>query len=227
MCNIIRKSMNNIRVKNIDIKSKKDVTEITVKKGRKKKIILILGPSSVGKTSYAMKKYGGDRYCLIDSDQVWYMLITKFGWSRDKIKRELFNCMIKLAKGCIKLGQMPVLIHDRYDILEYVKRRECKIIVVAAKLDRLIKNFYKRNDRRFIPGVLEGWEHFFEPVDKRGKGRFLIKRDNLTGFILERKVDKVAVERFKRKFFSGSGVGDKNKSWVGVKGECDQLLVLE
>lgn len=193
------------------------------------KMILILGPSSVGKTSYAMKKYGGDRYCLIDSDQVWYMLITKFKWNKEKVDKEIFPCMIKLAKGCTKLGQIPVLIHDRYDILDYVKRRECKIIVVAAKLDRLIKNFYKRNDRRFIPSVLGGWEQFFEPVDKRGKGRFLIKRDHLKKFVLERKADKVAVKRFIKKFFgsSSSGSSGGSKSWVGVKGEYDQLLVLE
>ena len=196
---------------------------VAAKKGEKKgKMILILGPSSVGKTSYAMKKYGGDRYCLIDSDQVWYILIKKFAWNKEKVSKEIFPCMMKLAKGCQALGQIPVLIHDRYDILPFVKRDECKIIVVAAKLDRLIKNFYKRNDRRFIPGVLEGWEKFFTPVDKKGKGRFLIKRNNLKGFKLERKIDKVAVKRFIKKFFKG----DMSKSWIGVKRDCDQLIVI-
>ena len=38
------------------------------------KQILLVGPSSVGKTTYAIKKYSSNKYCLIDSDQVWYLL---------------------------------------------------------------------------------------------------------------------------------------------------------
>ena len=72
-------------------------------------------------------------------------------------------------------------------------------------------------------GAVKGWERFFEPVDKRGKDRFLIRRDHLKEFIVKQKADQTAIDRFNKKFFKG----ESKKSWIGVKGEYDQLVVTE
>ena len=183
------------------------------------KQILIIGPSSVGKTSYAYKKYGNNKYCIIDSDQVWNELNKKFDWDRKKVEKELYPSMIKIGNDCNKI---PVFIDDRYDILRYLKREETNIIVIGAKLDRLIKNFYKRSDQRIISNVLKGWERFFEKASGIGKNRFLIKECYLDRFEVNTKADRVGIDKFIKKFFTKGS----SKSWIKVKGEFDELVII-
>ena len=70
--------------------------------------------------------------------------------------------------------------------------------------------------------MLNGWERFFEKADGRGKNRFLIKEEDLSGFKINTKGDRVEINKFIKKFFTK----DSNKSWIKVKGEFDQLVII-
>lgn len=190
---------------------------------RSKNIILITGPSTVGKTTYSIKKYNNNKYCLIDTDVVWFILAKKYKWNRDQINKDLYPTIVDHINNCHKSNKTPVVVDNKYDLLSYVKRDKVKIIVVGAKLDRLVKNFYKRSDKRDISFVLKEWEKFFQPFDRKGKNRFCIKKDDLNNFIIKKKKDKTGIDRFIKKFFGSSK--SKSKVWIGVKGEYDQLFV--
>lgn len=185
------------------------------------KQILLVGPSSVGKTTYAIKKYNSNKYCLIDSDQVWYLLGNKYSWDRKKIEEQLYPCMIKLGKACKKIKQIPVFIDNSYKILDHLKRSDTHIIVLSTRLHKLVKNFYKRNDSRLIRNVLRNWETFFITASTKGKNSFLIKKDHLKEFKPNNKQDQVAIKKFIKYYF-----GNKKETWVKTLNQCDQLVVL-
>ena len=46
--------------------------------------IILGGPSSVGKTTYALKHY--QDYYIIDSDVVWFELAKEYNWDKKKNK---------------------------------------------------------------------------------------------------------------------------------------------
>ena len=104
--------------------------------------IILAGPSSVGKTTYAYKHYKD--YYLVDSDDVWFELAEKYNYDRKKINKEIFKRMYDIAKK----QKDVVLVHtDPSELLKYFDRKEVTILLLATNFRNLARNLIKRQDR--------------------------------------------------------------------------------
>ena len=141
------------------------------------KYIILCGPSSVGKTTYASKKY--KNYKIIDSDEVWFELAKEYNYDRKKINDELFKRMYKIAKE----NEKVVLIHtDSNQLLKYFNRDEVKIILLATNFKNLGRNLKLRNDRRLcnvLGNSHTGFLFYFMKVSNKitSNTLFLRKKD--------------------------------------------------
>ena len=68
-------------------------------------IIILAGPSSIGKTTYANKNF--KNYTIVDSDKVWFDLAKKYNWDKSKINMNLFKEIVNRAKDSKK----SVIVH--------------------------------------------------------------------------------------------------------------------
>lgn len=59
-------------------------------------IIILAGPSSIGKTTYANKNF--KNYTIVDSDKVWFDLAKKYNWDKSKINMNLFKEIVREQK---------------------------------------------------------------------------------------------------------------------------------
>ena len=170
------------------------------------KYIILCGPSSVGKTTYAKKKYKD--YKIIDSDEVWFELAKEYNYDRKKINDLLFKRMYEMAKE----NKEALLIHTNpEDLLKYFNRNEVKIILLATNFKNLGRNLKLRNDRRLcnVLGFTHtGFLFYFEKVSNKitTNTLFLHKKD-LDELPIKTKEDTKAVNNIITNLFN-----DKRKT---------------
>ena len=136
-------------------------------------IILLSGPSSVGKTTYAKNKY--KKYTIIDSDDIWFELAIKFNWDKDLINKNLFNTITKRA---LKHKNIVIIHTDPKPIVKLLKRKY-KIILLGTNFRNLARNLIKRNDRN-VSSVLgnndTGYLYYFTVSNKLEKPNLYFKK---------------------------------------------------
>lgn len=137
--------------------------------------IILAGPSSVGKTTYARKHYKD--YYLIDSDDIWFELAKEYNYNNTKIRKEIFKRMYDIAKK----QKDVVLVHtDPNPLLHYFDRKEVMVLLLGTNFRNLARNLIKRKDRT-IEHVFSnrhvGYLFYFEQTDSKVNSLYLRKKD--------------------------------------------------
>lgn len=160
--------------------------------------IILSGPSSVGKTTYAVKYY--KNYYVIDSDEIWFELAKEYNWDKKKINKELFKRIYEYSKK----KQNVVIVHtDPTPLLKFFNRSEVTILLFATNFKNLAINLKKRKNRN-IENVLSeghtGYLFYFESTNTKDNSLFLRKKD-LDLIPVNTKGDLNAVENIKKLLF--------------------------
>tara|TARA_B110000971_G_scaffold37995_1_gene36670 strand:+ start:3254 stop:3814 length:561 start_codon:yes stop_codon:yes gene_type:complete len=160
--------------------------------------IILAGPSSVGKTTYASTYY--KNYYMVDSDNVWFELAKEYKYDRKKIDKELYRRMYKIAKE----HNDVVLVHtDPTPLLKYFDRKEVTILLLATNFRNLSRNIIKRQNRE-TENVLcnrhTGYLFYFEQTDSIDNSLYLRKKD-LDNMPVKTKADEKVIEYMKAEFF--------------------------
>lgn len=162
------------------------------------KYIILAGPSSIGKTTYAKKYY--KNYNIIDSDDIWYKLAKEYNYNKTKINNELFKRMYEVAKE----NKYSVLVHtDPSELLKYFKRKEVKIILLGTNFKKLSRNLISRKNRDtsiVLGNSHTGYLFYFEKSEKKPNTLYLKKKD-LDDIPIKKKADKKAVDNIISKLF--------------------------
>ena len=176
--------------------------------------IILAGPSSVGKSSYARKHFKD--YYVIDSDDIWFKLAEDYNYDREKIEKEIFKRMYDIAKTYTN----AVLVHtDPTPLLKYFDRKEITILLLGTHFRNLARNVSKRQDRA-IENVFSnkhvGYLFYFEQTNSKEKSIYLRKKD-LDKIPIKTKKDKIAIENIKSAFFKK----DKKTTRITPKSSID------
>lgn len=186
------------------------------------KYIIICGPSSVGKTTYA-SKYFKD-YKIIDSDNIWFELAKEYKYDRKKIDNELFKRMYKTAIENKKV----VLIHtDPNPLLKYFNRNEVKILLLASNFKKLSRNLKIRNDRS-VANVLgdnhTGFLFYFSKNNNLKTNSLFLKKKDLDNFPLKTKEDKKAVNNIITTLFDNNRKTTRVSPKINI--DYDNFIIL-
>ena len=161
--------------------------------------IILSGPSSVGKSTYALKYY--KNYHIIDSDAVWFELAKEYNWDKKKINKELFKRIYEYSKK----KQNVVIVHtDPTPLLKYFDRSEVKILLLATNFRNLALNLKKRKNRNtenVLSNEHTGYLFYFEPTNSKDNSVFLRKKD-LDQMPINKKGDLNAIENVKQRLFA-------------------------
>ena len=173
------------------------------------KILIITGPSSVGKSTYARKEYAD--WTIIESDGILWDKLSLLSENRskkypykpirkkieEKIYHEMYNESLDKKKVVFVVNyERPLIdILDNEDI-------GYKIILIGSNLTRLVKNVNKRGNRT-VGGVLLDYSRFFKPIedDEEYDDSINIRRSSLDTFEKTTKKDDKIIEKFKTEFF--------------------------
>ena len=179
-------------------------------------IILLAGPSSVGKTTYAKKKY--KNYPIIDSDDVWFELAIKYNWDKKLINKNLFET---IAQRALEYPNTVIVHTDPQPIVNLLKK-DYKIILLATNFRNLARNLIKRNDRP-VSVVLgnspQGFLYYFTVTNKLEKPNLFLRKKDLDLMPVKTKKDKKSVDIIKNKLFK-----DKNTVRVVPKINYDEFI---
>ena len=160
--------------------------------------IILSGPSSVGKTTYALKHY--KNYYVIDSDEIWFELAKEFNWDKKKINKELFKRIYEYSKK----KQNVVIVHtDATPLLKYFDRSKVIILLLATNFKNLAINLKKRKNRNTENILCDrhtGYLFYFESTDTKDNSLFLRKKD-LDQMPVNTKSDLNAIENIKKSLF--------------------------
>lgn len=161
--------------------------------------IILGGPSSVGKTTYALKHFKD--YFIIDSDDVWFELAKEYNWDKKKINKNLFRKIHEKAKK----NKDVIIVHtDPTPLLKYFDRKQVTILLLATNFNNLKRNLNKRKDR-YTENVLStdhnGYLFYFEKTDSKDNSLYLRKKD-LDNMPIKTKNDKIAIDNVKNLLFT-------------------------
>ena len=160
-----------------------------------REVTAVVGPSSVGKSTYARRICGTD--CeLIDSDAVWFELAKRHDWDRRKVNAELHEEMIRRARRSRRKRVVLVDLHAAP-----LAELHPQVTFVLADLGALARNVRSRNDRRDTHAVLDG---FSRQVAAGDKG-VVLREEELALFPVRTRKDAAAVARFRKRFFRDAG----------------------
>ena len=161
--------------------------------------IILSGPSSVGKTTYAQKHYKD--YFIIDSDDVWFELAKEYNWDKKKINKNLFRNIYEKAK---KFKDVIIVHTNPTPLLKYFNRKQVTILLLATNFNNLKRNLNKRKDR-YTENVLSnehnGYLFHFEKTDSKDNSLYLRKHD-LDNMPIKTKNDKIAIDNVKKVLFT-------------------------
>ena len=181
-------------------------------------IIILAGPSSIGKTTYANKNF--KNYTIVDSDKVWFDLAKKYNWDKSKINMNLFKEIVKRAKNSKK----SVIVHTNPEpIIKLLKNY--KVILLGTNFRNIARNFYKRDDGRTINGVLgnndNGFLYYYELMKTNEKTNLFLRKKDLELFKPKNKKDKESINIIKNTFFK-----NKKTARVVPKIDYDEFIIL-
>ena len=174
-----------------------------------KETVIITGPSSVGKSTYAKKYYTS--WDIIESDGILWDKLSNMSENRqpnypyrpirkkveEKIYQEMYNESIDKQRVVFVVNDEKPL----KDILDN-KHIDHKIILIGTNLTRLVKNVNMRKDRP-ISGVLSDYSKFFKPAngDKIDNNDIYVRKSSLDKFENVTSKDEKNIEKFKNKYF--------------------------
>lgn len=188
--------------------------------------ILLTGPSTVGKTTYAKAHYPG--VPLIDSDDVWFALAKKHNWDRHRIAKDLFPTMRQMARQ----HERAVLTHtDAADVLRHFPRADVEVLLLVTSLRKLSARLThrncaqqtERNDTRPLSGVLRGYTDFLEVAPLSATdGTLYVRRADAEALPVRTKADQRALDQFIRAVFIGNRRSTRLQPRQGVA--CDKFI---
>ena len=182
-------------------------------------IVVLAGPSSVGKTTYAKKKY--KNYHLIDSDEVWFELAKQYQWNRELVNKNLFPTIVKRA---LEYHQ-TVIIHTDPQPLVKLLKNNYQIVLLGTNFKKLARNLRNREMRRDVSAVLgnqeSGFTYYFTLADKTETPNLFLRKKDLDLMPVKTKKDKKAVEDLKKKLFL-----DRETIRVKPKIKYDKFIII-
>lgn len=182
--------------------------------------LLITGPTSVGKTSYANKL---KNFYIIDSDEVWFELADKYKWNKELISKNLYESMIKkeLLTDNLNVAYVDNQVKPLTEIFKKNKMLY-KIVLVGSNLKRLALNTNMRGNRK-ISGVLKDYQLFFGITENKQRDNIFLRKEHLSLFNVKTKKDNKEIETFKKKYF----LNDKKTVKVYPLIKYDKLVVIK
>jgi hypothetical protein len=195
-----------------------------------KPFIVITGPSSTGKSTYAKENF--PKNMIIESDGSLFEKLAHHGgrytWDSAYARQNIYKEMASSAIQSSQLGQVVLVVDQEEELISLLKRENVELIVIGADLKQLITNVISRKNRSIGSVLLAYINHFKRAsLSTPDEATILLKQSDmkLISQIKTTKLDNRKIELFSEHFFGVFGKKKEDAIRVEPIAKYDQFVI--